>query len=271
MGTLDLEALQRSLTTRRVGRVLEYRPSTTSTNDEALGLLERNAEDGVVVLAEHQSAGRGRFRRSWHSPRGASVLLSVGLRDLTGQLASGGLGLITATACVDAIRSICEVRPLIRWPNDLVCHGRKLGGILVEARRSSAREATYVVGIGINCLQQAGHFPPDLASTATSLEIESAHPVNRTSLVTAVIAELDRWLAPPMAWDPPAVRDAWMARAEPMGQRVYVQHGGRVFSGTMLDLDPQAALIVQLDEGGIRAFNAADTTVVAPGGFLKNA
>lgn len=86
--------------------------------------------------------------------------------------------------------------------------------------------------------------------------------MDRTALAVSLLRELDRWLARPRTWSDAGLRQAWLARAGPMGHRVCLQHGGKVFSGSMVDLDPSAALVVQLDEGGVRAFDAANTTIV---------
>ncbi len=258
---LDIKRLQDGPRTRRIGRRIEYFPSTTSTNDEAWRLIDKGADDGLVVLAEYQSAGRGRLGRTWESPRGASLLASVVLISRHDELTGGDLGLIAAVAVVDAVTSTTDVTPAIKWPNDILVEGRKLGGILIESRRRDTA-AAFVVGIGLNCLQQHGHLTGELASLATSLDLESTGPIDRTALAVALLTELDRWLAEPAAWTDGDLRRAWLARAEPMGQRIRLRHAGKVYCGSMVDLDPTAALVVRLDEGGVRVFNAAETTVV---------
>ncbi len=123
----------------------------------------------------------------------------------------------------------------------------------------------YVVGIGINCLQQRVHLPSGPAESATSLAIESKLTccrVDRAALAASLLEELDRWLAGPREWNDADLRREWLQHSEPMGRRVYLKHAGKVFSGSMIDLDPTAALLVQLDEGGVRAFDAASTTIV---------
>ena len=221
--------------------------------------------DGLVIFAEYQSAGRGRLGSRWESPRGASILCSVAVVDQARELDGGELSLLAAVAARDAVASCTEIVPTIKWPNDLLVSGRKLGGILVEARVYHNEVRAYVVGIGINCLQQKGHIPMALSGKATSLELESRQAIDRDAVAIALLQELDRWLAAPGDWTCDALRREWLARCEPMGRRVLLRHGGKVYSGSMVDIDPTAALVVQLDEGGIRAFNAADTTIVGRG------
>ena len=258
---LNIDRLSNELRTRRVGRRIEYVQSTTSTNDEAWRLFEDGAEDGLVIFTEHQSAGRGRLGRVWESPRGASLLLSVVLIDRHDELSGGTLGLLTAVAVVDAVTAATDVRPVIKWPNDVLVGDRKLGGILIESRRRD-ETATYVVGIGINCLQQRGHLAGQLATSATSLDLESVEAIDRTHIAAALLTELDRRLGDRGGWNDEHLREAWLARSESIGQRIRLRHGGTVYCGSVVDLDPTAALVVRLDEGGTRVFSAAETTIL---------
>jgi BirA family biotin operon repressor/biotin-[acetyl-CoA-carboxylase] ligase len=184
------------------------------------------------------------------------------LLDEGAQLTGDQLGLIAALAARDAVISCTEVRPTIKWPNDLVVGDRKLGGVLVESRSHGRGTRAYVIGMGINCLQQRPHLSPELSLQATSLEIESRLSVDRTQLAIALLNALDDWLAEPASWDSSQLRDRWLSAAQPLGKRVRVQQAGKAYEGSIIDVDPQAALLIMLDSGSIRAFNAADTTVV---------
>lgn len=271
---LDIAYIRRSLDTKRIGHRIEHVESTGSTNDVVWQYIDAAAArraggedevDGLVVFTEQQCAGRGRHGRTWESPRGASILCSVAVIEPLGCLSGGELSLLAAIALRDAVASCTEIVPLIKWPNDLLVAGKKIGGILVEARARDDGIRTYVVGIGLNCLQQKGHFPAQLADAATSLELESRAAITRETIAVALLHGLDRWLAPPRSWTSDTLRREWAARSEPVGRRVVVRCRGRVYSGSVVDVDPGAALVVQLDEGGVRAFNAADTTVVGGG------
>ncbi len=267
-GTINIARIRQERGTKRIGRHIEYVDSTSSTNDEAWDRIETDFADGMVILAEHQTAGRGRLGRRWDSPRGASLLCSVVVIDEAGELTGGELALLPAVAVCEAIKSRTEIIPAIKWPNDLLISGRKVGGVLVEARARRDGAWAYVIGIGINCLQQRGHLSGELATSATSLDLESRQTIDRTALAISLIRELDRWLAQPDAWNYAELHEAWRLRCESIGGRVTLRHGNRSYSGTVLDVDPKAALVVQLDEGGIRTFNAADTTVVGGEGTI---
>ncbi|MHC4611283.1 MAG: biotin--[acetyl-CoA-carboxylase] ligase, partial [Planctomycetota bacterium] len=253
--------------------------STTSTNDLAWARVDAPDADGLVVFAEHQTGGRGRFGRTWGSPRGASLLCSVLL--VESQVAAeqrqavlgAQLGLLAAVASFDAIAEATGLRIGLKWPNDLVVQDRKLGGILVESRvvateaaprrvESADQRVGYVVGMGLNCLQHRGHFPPELRDRATSLDLVSPGPVDRHAVARALLAQLDRWYADPSALSGATVRRAWLERAAALGSRISLRYDGRRYTGQVVDLDPTASLVVQLDEGGRRLFDAAHATVL---------
>ncbi|HNQ23899.1 MAG TPA: biotin--[acetyl-CoA-carboxylase] ligase [Phycisphaerae bacterium] len=265
--TLDLHRLRATLRTSRIGRQVVRLPETTSTNDEAWAVaaaLGPAAADGLVVLTDRQTTGRGRLGRTWHSPRGASVLLSVLLHDPAHRLSGGRLALLSAVAACDAVTATTDVHPRIKWPNDLVVGQRKLAGILIECRRDGDASITFVLGIGINCLQQRGHFEGELTGRATSLELESRQPIDRTAVAAALLNALERQLLALEAGATEELRRAWLARAEPLSQPIRLQQDGKLYEGCTLDVDPEAGLLVQLTEGGIRLFDAADTTVLPP-------
>jgi BirA family biotin operon repressor/biotin-[acetyl-CoA-carboxylase] ligase len=288
MGLLQVERIKNDLRSVRIGQRIEYVETTTSTNDEAWTHVASGDADGLVVLTEHQSVGRGRLGRKWESPRGASVLLSIvlveseieqgaerarvgselrahrlqtGATQGTKRARMGGeIVMRSAIAVCDAIRECTDVPATIRWPNDLYIAGNKVGGILVESQQSATGGLVFVIGIGINCLQHAGHLQVIGDRPVTSLDLEAKHPVDRSTLVAVLLEQLDARFA--SLGDGADARQAWLDRAEPVGRPVRLQHGGQVLTGSVMDIDPAAALVVQLDEGGIRAFDASTTTML---------
>jgi len=288
LGLLQVERIKNDLRTVRIGRRIEYVETTTSTNDEAWARVAAGNADGLVVLTEHQSAGRGRLGRKWESPRGASVLVSVvlveseleegtehtsadgemGTRRLQTGVTRGAerarvggeIILRSAIAVCDTIRKCTDVPATIRWPNDLFIGEKKVGGILVESQQSAPDVLVFVVGIGINCLQHAGHLQVIGERPVTSLDLEAKQPVDRSRLVAVLLEQLDARLA--LLGDGDGARQAWLERAEPVGKPIRLQHGGRILTGSVIDIDPAAALVVQLDEGGVRAFDASTTTML---------
>jgi len=271
---LDIARIQREFVGQRIGRRIEYYQSTSSTNDVAWRAIERgdpdhnpdhnpdHDADGLVVLAEHQSSGRGRLGRGWEMPNAAGVLASVVVCDKTAKEKVTALGLVAAVTVCDALSGSASVVATIKWPNDVLVGGRKIAGILVETRVLASGERASVIGIGINCLQHRGHFAGDLAVSATSLEMESDEPVDRTMVVMRLLRELNTWFGEPAGLTQETLREAWRSRSAMLGQPIRVRHDGVIYSGSVIDIDPTSDLVIKLDEGGVRAFSAADTTVV---------
>ena len=238
-----------------------------STNAHLLSRASE-LEDGTIALAEFQSAGHGRLGRRWESPRGASVLLSVLLKEPAASALPPRATMLAAVAACEAVEQTTACRPAVRWPNDLVVSGRKLGGVLVESTPLSAGSPTgaadraLVLGIGINCLQQRGHFAGELKETATSLEIESPAAIERAAVARRLLERLDAHIAP-FTTDANAgtqLLATWKSRCEDFGTRVSLRQDRRTSSGTVLDINEQGDLLVQLDEGGRRYFASATTT-----------
>lgn len=256
------ERLREGWSPIRVGRRIVCLEEAASTNAVVLDAATDREADGLVVLADYQTAGRGRLGRQWLSPRGASVLCSVLAIGPEDGSHAGRLNMAAAVAACEAIADATEVRPAIKWPNDLRVNGKKVGGILLESRTLSADSRAYVLGFGINCLQHAGHFPPELRETAGSLELATSHPVDRVAVARALIQRLDARLGH-SGWELNGTlhRD-WLAFAEPIGQRITLRTQGVDYAGRTVAVDPVGGLTVQLDSGRPMWFDPFLTSVV---------
>lgn len=241
---------------RRLGRQVYIHETIDSTNAFLLRTAA-TAGDGAFAWTESQTAGRGRLGRQWEAPRGSSILLSVLLFEPPDSPLLAWAALLGAVAACEAIEAVTDCTPSVRWPNDLVLDGRKLGGILAESCMTGDQWA-LVIGVGINCLQHRGHFTGPLAKTAISLDSATSHSVDRPAVAAALVARLDAWLTRGEQWAD--LHTAWHARCADVGTRVTLEQDGRRFTGTVLDVSRKADLIVQLDQGGRRHFDAATTT-----------
>jgi BirA family biotin operon repressor/biotin-[acetyl-CoA-carboxylase] ligase len=224
---------------------LRFAESIGSTNDAALALAAADAPEGVSVLAEQQTAGRGRRGRSWSSPPGAGLYLSIVLRG--GDLTSSP-GLVTLGAGVAASSAVQAATGLpvrLKWPNDLVigAEWRKLGGILCEAQGRDA----LVVGIGIN-LTPASH-PPDVAARAASIEGELARSVDRAAIIVECLAGLRALASALRAGQAESIVNAWRDRAADgwRGSPVQWSEGELTLTGVARDIDADGGLIVERD------------------------
>lgn len=249
---------------RRLGRRVELLPELDSTN----GYLLRRAgelEDGTVVVAEFQSAGRGRQGRRWLAPRGSSILLSVLLIEPAASACIGHAASLAALAVAEAVEAETTCQTTLRWPNDLMVADKKLGGVLAESTPLPAAgepQRALVIGIGLNCLQQRGHFPAELAQQATSLEIECPQPVDRRALARRLAERLDTHLADQRAaqGDWRWLHESWTARCGDLGKLVALEENSRRYTGTVLEISDNGDLLVQLANGGRKRFESATTT-----------
>lgn len=248
----------------RLGRQVRVFAEIDSTNGYLLAHADE-LPDGSVAVAEFQSAGRGRQGRRWLAPRGSSLLLSVLLHEPAGSALITHAGTLAALAAAEAVETETSCRPELRWPNDLVVAGRKLGGVLVESTPLGARRRAVVIGIGLNCFQQRGHFEPELKDSATSLELECAQPIDRAAVGRRLIERLDDYVR--SAWDDPAflqrLRGVWADRCHDLGARVVLIESGRQYAGTVLEIAEDGSLVVQLDSGMRRRFEPTTTTRIA--------
>jgi len=257
---LDGDKIKAVLGIRRIGnKVLVYR-STSSTNDIAAEYAKSENCDGLVIFAEEQTDGRGRAGARWFSGTGDSILCSIVLRqcDVGAEL----LSLTTAVATAEAIGKVGDSEARIKWPNDIRLKDKKVAGILLESRAYNKRSA-YIIGIGINCHQKKDSFPPEIRQQATSLYIESGMAPDRVSLAGRLLCSLDEWLKTAKD-EPDKVTQRWRQLSIQLGHRVELLFNGRRFSGNCIGIDPDKGLILQLDHGGVRMFDAAHTSVIGP-------
>lgn len=223
---------------------------TSSTNDRAAAMAEWGAPQGSVVAANAQSAGRGRHGRSWASPPGAGLYVSVVLRP-----AERSVPLLTIAAGVavaEGIQAATGLATDVKWPNDVYAHGRKVAGILAEASSSSINSVQHVVvGAGINIMAAA--FPPEIANRATSLEVELGRAVDRGLLLAEYLCALASRYQDLQDGRGAAVISAWRRRAaSTLGRRVQWDAAGATGDGVAIDIDESGALIVRTAAGPIR-------------------
>ena len=225
---------------RRVGRAVEHHATIGSTNDRARELLARG-DDGVVVVADHQSAGRGRHGRSWESPAGRSLALSVGLRP---RLAATDAWLLSAAAALAVVAAAPRGVVLrLAWPNDVVAaDGRKVGGILIETALDGDRLRDAVIGIGLNVDWRHDEMPAEIRDRATSL-VELGANVERAELFGHLVERLDGEVRSVEAGQSPLER--YRAACATLGTVVGVEAAGERVVGRAIAIDEGGALVVE--------------------------
>lgn len=256
----DARRLNEALSGGRLGRVLVV-DAIASTNSALFEAARAGEPEGLILLAEEQSAGRGRLGRSWVSPRGKSVLMSVLVR---ASIESGKAGLLNAAAglaAIDAVRAEIGLSPDLKWPNDIVWEGRKLGGILAEAGTDREGGRFWVVGIGVNINWSPEDFPPDIADLATSLQIAKGNPVDRNSFVVHLVRSLGS-VVEELESDSAALLVRYRRALDTLGRRVRAKLPAEEVEGLAEDVDGAGDLIVLTDSGERHRVTAGDVTEV---------
>ncbi|MEW6661825.1 MAG: biotin--[acetyl-CoA-carboxylase] ligase [Bacillota bacterium] len=258
------QEISAGLTAGRIGQAIHYFEEVRSTNEEARRLAERGAEEGTLVLAESQTGGKGRLGRHWLSPAGKGVWLSLILRPPIQPAKAPHLTMVAAVAAARAVEEASGLKAGIKWPNDILVNGKKVCGILTELKAEAERVHYAVVGIGLNVNLSPADLPPELHATATSLAIETGHPVSRVLLTQGLLVHLEAFYTGYLAQGFGLIKEAWEKMNVTLGRPVQVTAPEGRFSGIALDIDADGALLVA-GEGGIRAFYAGDVTLRAKG------
>lgn len=219
-----------------------------STNTVAQKYAARGEGEGTLIIADRQTAGRGRLGRSWHSPPGTGVYMSLILKPEIAPAAAPGLSLIAAVSVAEAVRSLTKVKASIKWPNDVLYGSRKLAGVLTELDTELDRVRHVIVGIGVNVNMEASDFPEELKDKATSLRILTGKPVDRVRLVQTILDVLE-------ARYQSFCRDGLRGQIKKirslsaiLGKRIRFTYNRKVLEGIAEDIDGNGQLLVRLNK-----------------------
>lgn len=250
---LTPEEVLAGLATRRLGRLVEYRETVGSTNDLAKEMARHGAPEGLLVLADQQTAGKGRLGRSWATPPGAAIAMSLVLRPDLAPHEAPRITLAAAVAVARAVREVAGLAAGIKWPNDVQVGGRKLCGILTEMEAEMDRIAFVVLGIGLNVTLRREQMDPAFRDTATSLALEGAAEVRRAALVQAILARFEGAYDHLLGGRFSVVLDQWRALSVTLGQAVRVLglDGQVTVEGVAEAVDEEGALLVRDGAGEV--------------------
>jgi BirA family biotin operon repressor/biotin-[acetyl-CoA-carboxylase] ligase len=237
------------LQTRLLKGPIYHFDTLPSTNDLAKELGARGAPEGTLVVAEGQSRGRGRLGREWNSPPGLGLYVSVLLRPPLPPTDLPPITLTAAVAVVRALRQAGGVSAGLKWPNDLVLAGKKLGGILTEMETESDRIRHLVVGLGLNVNNR--QFPAELADLATSLALTTGRTFSRLRLLQVWLEELESLYQRFLAREFAAILEEWQDYTVTLGRAVRVRQGEAEICGQALEVAADGALLIQIQSGEI--------------------
>jgi BirA family transcriptional regulator, biotin operon repressor / biotin---[acetyl-CoA-carboxylase] ligase len=231
---------------------------TDSTNRVAMEMAENGAKHGTVVVADAQTAGRGRMGRRWTSPAGKNLYVSLLLRPSVPTVDAPRLALVAGVALADAVEAV-GVPASLKWPNDLYCGGRKAAGILAEMASDPDGVRHVVIGVGLNVNMEEADFPPDLRSTATSLRIRAGRAFRRVDVLARLLEAFGTRYAEFIEGGFPSLRDGWDRRDFLRGRRVLLRRQGGEGWGTADGLDTVGALRFLPDGGpGIESVHSGE-------------
>lgn len=242
------------LQTKITGKKIYYFDSISSTMDMAQQLANKGAPEGTLVLAEAQTKGRGRLGRLWSSPKYKGIYLSLILRPAVSPAQTPMLTLMAAVSVAEAIRECCGLEPRIKWPNDILIHDKKIGGILTELNAEMDVARFVIIGVGLN----ANNDRHALVAGATSLKEETQAPVNRVRLLQEFLRKLESNYLVLHRQGPAAVAQKWRALALTLGKRVKVVSQKTHMEGVAFDIDSDGALLIRNDSGLVQKMTAGD-------------
>jgi BirA family biotin operon repressor/biotin-[acetyl-CoA-carboxylase] ligase len=246
--------IQSGLNTKIIGKKIIVMDTVTSTMDEAFRLGMENCLEGTVVCAEAQSKGRGRLGRAWTSPKGRGLYFSLVLRPNLPLNQLAQLTLMSAVALAEAIEGISELKPLIKWPNDILLNNHKLAGILTELRAESDHVKFVVVGIGLNINTSSNQ----LVTGASSLKVAAGHSFNRAQVFQAILRSLEKWYVKLLHHEFTQVMGEWKKRSATLNKRIRITDPLGIIEGVAIDLDEDGALLIRKDNGLIIKKTAGD-------------
>ncbi len=252
------EAIQSGLDCQLVGSRIISLEEADSTNLQASRLGDEGADDGLVVIADRQSSGKGRMGRQWESPGGVNLYASILLRPPVMPFEAPKLTFLSAVAVCRAIKNCTALQPTVKWPNDILLNGAKVAGLLNEMSSETDQVHYVVLGIGVNLNMRAEQFPDDLRYPATSLAIASGKVVSRLAFTRSLLQELDAIYQLYLEQGSAPVFTAWTELCDLTGKRVQVDCNNLLIEGTMVGLGDDGALLVRTSAGKIESIYAGD-------------
>jgi len=264
MAAFDLARFRHLLRTRSLGQTCHYAPVLDSTNSSVRVLGQQGSPEGSMVLAEAQTAGRGQAGKTWISPPGRNLYVSVLLRPPIAPAQAPLISLLTAVAVVDTLRqegASCG----IKWPNDVLIDGRKVAGILTELETYRDTVRFVVVGIGLNVNMPRAALDRELgmiAPTATSLQAALARVLDREAVLASLMASLEHWYETYRAAGVAPLHEAWEARSLMRGRRVRASTPEASWQGTAEGISPSGQLLLRQDTGETLALTSAEVRFI---------
>jgi len=257
--------MERGFEPLRIGRRIVVLEETDSTNDDAWRLGLQGAEEGTVVIAEMQRAGKGRRGRRWISPARTNLYASVLLRPSVLPSEASLLTLLAAVELCETLKSTAPLEPRIKWPNDVLLNGKKVAGILAEMHAEQESIHFLVLGIGVNLNMSQEMFPEELTYPATSVQCVLERPVERVLFARRLLQNLDQGYERFLQEGAAPVRERWLEYCAHLSDWLEVETPKGILMGRFADLDEEGALVLEVPPSRIERIRAGDVIRLSPG------
>ncbi len=255
------EEITKDLKTKVVANTIVTYESTTSTMDIAKKLAHTGFKNGTVIFAEEQTHGKGRSDHLWYCPKHKGLLFTLLLKH---NMQPDHLCLLTGTIAVSITETIRETLHLpaeIKWPNDILINGKKVGGVLVELEKGLKKQSIFLIGIGINVNIVENELPKQTRLPATSLAIENKEFIDRIFLARALLQNVDKWYTILRDEHFRYITERWKEFCITIGKELTITDCGREYMGKVIDISNNGGLMLKLDSGQIRIFRGEHTTI----------
>ena len=258
---LIAEEITRELKTKVIGSNVITLEQSTSTMDIAKKLAHTSFKNGTVIFAEEQTKGRGRSDHAWSCPKYKGLLFTLLVKH---NMQPDHLCLLTGTMAVSITETIRETLQLpaeIKWPNDILIGGKKVGGVLVELEKGLKKQSIFLIGIGINVNLTEEDFPGQTRLPATSLAIENKALINRISLAQALLQDIDKWYSILRNDHYRYITDRWREFCVTIGEKLTITDCGKEYAGKVIDISNNGGLMMKLENGEIKIFRGEHATI----------
>jgi len=256
----SLKILKDNLSTEKLGHEILYFQKLSSTNDEARKQSETGVSEGLVVIADVQTEGRGRRGRLWESPIGG-LWFTIVLRPDIEIKSAPLLTLLTGMVVANTIRSQFKLNATLKWPNDVRINGKKVCGILTELSTEKEKINFVLIGVGLNVNNATDQFPEELQPTVTTLVEETGHDIDKNNLILALLQEIEQAylrFCEKQTENSLEIISKWRELSDTIGRNVKIETVSSSFSGRAIDISENGALIVKNSSGEIQRIIAGD-------------
>ncbi len=245
-----------------IGSEIIFFPVIGSTNTAAAGLAAKGQREGTVIIADMQTEGRGRRGRTWVSPAGKNLYLSIIVRPGIPPRDAPILTFMSAVACASAIQRLSPVPVSIKWPNDLMVADKKIGGILTEMKADADKINYAVIGIGINVNLDSSDMPDNIREAATSVMLQTGLQQSRTEYALEIIKSMDYWYTILLESGKRPIIESWQRLSSTTGRTVTVTTGEVKLTGLAEGIDTEGLLILRLGDNSIMKISSGDVRIL---------